>query len=301
MRKKALFILGLFLVAGSAIGLSSASRYQYHLYQYPYNTPSSYSLYRPSSNRISPWQYRKPTSREVRCVGCDEHTKIYSKKYENALRNSKNNRSALSREERLKAYRARKLKENPRYANTYQSKRYIIREGNYKETGYGIKLNSKKNIQARSVKSVSSNKFEVNLGNFKKDKGGVFRAKGTTLAYQVSQTPKGYKCETSNFWNCATSLNKNFKSFQGFSNIREQNIDFRWNQTNNLDFSYFPTVTENFDARSGGNNNTYFIFNALNPKDGSIIRIEGVAGASDKERASQIMYDIFESFRFKKA
>ena len=73
------------------------------------------------------------------------------------------------------------------------------------------------------------------------------------------------------------------------------NQDFRWNDTQALSFSRYPTVTETFEA--GGR--AYYTFSALNPVDGSIIRIEGVASARDQNIAAQAMFQVFESFRFR--
>jgi len=302
MRKKMLLALGFLFIAGSAIGLSSASRLQYHLYKYPYNTPSSYSVYKPHSERITPWQNSRRSNRYSKCTGCREHlTSLYNYKKARAYKNSRYNRNNgryLSRAERLAAYRARKTKENARYANTYQTKRLIVRNGQYNTIGTDY-LGPK--TARKTMQQASDSNFAIETGTFKKDSNNVFRANGTTLAYQITQTPKSYKCSTTNFWNCANNLNKTFKSHQSFSQVYEKDIDFRWNQTNGLDFAYFPTVTENFEATAGGTRNSYFLFNALNPKDGSIIQIAGVSNVKEKERAAQLMYKIFETFRFKKA
>jgi hypothetical protein len=188
-------------------------------------------------------------------------------------------------------YKLQRPQLNPRIENTFQSNRLVVRNGDYVDRS----VNYLGEPKVEDLAVVDATYYTVDTMAFSKDSSGTYRNNGTSLAFRVLQSPSSYKCSETNFWSCVARLTQNFKATQNITNVTNANQDFRWNDTQALSFARFPTVTESFEA--GGR--TYFIFSALNPADGSIVRIEGVASARDKDIAAQEMYKVFETFRFR--
>lgn len=146
--------------------------------------------------------------------------------------------------------------------------------------------------------TISSKEF---LGNpsssFSVSKDGIYKDKKLPLVFQVVRTPEKYKCKQ-NFALCAISLNKDFRNRQNISNSYEHKINFQKKQTRALDFRKYPTFMESFKASVFGQENVYFLFSIYDPSDESVIRIEAVASASYEKESAEIMYEIFETFKF---
>ena len=294
MRKKLFFGLGLLAVVGGAVSLSMASRYQYHQFQrYGYTTPNHQahrhtSVYRPHSYSMvalsNPGFYRN-LSRNRYQPKCDLRTEFgchYFNKQQGQYRPARDRMD----------YKLQRPHLYPRVENTFQSNRLVVRNGNYKDrvTAY------RGEPSGRDFSVVDPLTYSVETYRFGQDNAGTYRAPGTSLAFRVLQSPDRYKCSQSNFWMCVNRLTINFRTNQNLGYVTAVNRDFRWNQTRDLSFERFPTVTESFDAANG---QTYYIFSALNPIDGSIIRIEGVSNSGEKRMAAQQMHQVFETFRFR--
>lgn len=291
MRKTLLLGLGLTIFLGSAVALSSASRYQYHQFQrYGYTTPNHQahrhaSVYRPHSRSVYsgyPSYYRN-LSRGRYLPKCDLRDQ-FGCHYFNKQQQYRVAKDPLD-------YKLQRPHLYPRVENTFQSNRLVVRNGNYKDRIATYRGNP----QSQDFVSVDAGYYTVDTSRFGQDGNGAYRAPGTSLAFRVLQSPNNYKCAQSNFWACVNRLTKNFQDSQNLGYISGVNRDFRWNQTQDLSFERFPTVSESFDAAG----RTYYIFSALNPVDGSIVRIEGVSHQRDKNYASQAMFQVFETFRFR--
>ncbi len=291
--------LGLMLVTGAIVAVGSASSYSYHLTQYPYYKQYYPNLrtYRPVSDRLAPWQYRSQNASKVTCYRGEPCYDVAMESGQNTIARQAQPYRPGNYRAALDAYKRSRSSQNPRYPNTYQSQRLYIREGNYVERGVSYLGNDDEETNNLSV--TNNEDFDLEVGKFAQDSNGVYRASGTSLAFRISQTPSSYRCAESNFWTCSMNLNKQFRDAREMGSILNLLTEYRWNQTNDLDFDYYPTTSESFDTINGSKQYSYFVFNALNPVDGSITRIEGVANTSNKEAAAQQMYEITESFRFK--
>jgi len=291
MRKNLLLGLGLVLVVGSVISFVDASRYQYHVLQRAgYTDPNRQehrhaSVYRPHSvSYVNPYAnaYRSNFRNQYKAQ-CDLRTE-YGCHYFNKQVMYRPAKDQLD-------YKLQRPNLNPRIENTIQSNRLVVRNGNYVDR-LGVYPGEP---QAEDLAVVDPTYYTVDTTAFVKDGSGTYRNNQTSLAFRVLQSPSDYKCSQTNFWACVNQLSNSFKSSQNLNNVATIGQDFRWNDTQALDFARYPTVTETFEA--GGR--TYYTFSALNPADGSIVRIEGVASARDRNAAAQAMYQVFESFRFR--
>ncbi len=169
------------------------------------------------------------------------------------------------------------------------SDRHVVRNGNY-----NLKSDNTVNQALHTYKMPQN--FTLGLpGNFV-EKDGIFRSNDSSLAFRVIS---GGKCNAIAFTSCVSRLDRNFEKTSNLTNVYGKQVFHRWNQTILSDFDYFQTVTESFDARSKGRNNSYFTFTAMNPETGEITRIEGVSDSRERARAAQQMHQIFETFRFK--
>ncbi len=291
MRKNLLLGLGFVLVAGSIISFVDASRYQYHQMQRAgYTTPNHQahrhtSVYRPHSiSYINPYaNAHRNVYRNRYKAQCDLRTE-YGCHYFNKQELYRPAKDRLD-------YKLQRPHQNPRIENTIQSNRLVVRNQNFKDRSYYYNGGAK----VSDLAVVDATYYTVDTMNFSKATNGTYRNNNSSLAFRVLQSPSDYKCSQSNFWSCVNQLTKNFKSSQGINHTTNVNRDFRWNDTQALSFARFPTVSESFQA----NGKTYFMFSALNPADGSVVRIEGIASARDINHASQKMFQVFESFRFR--
>lgn len=135
--------------------------------------------------------------------------------------------------------------------------------------------------------------------NFKKQSDGIYKDQNSSLQFRVVQTPEKYKCLQKSFKICAINLGKGFKREQSLRQTYHYFTSYRLNQTKAHSFSQYPILVESFKGTLFGSEHVYFVFNALNPIDDSIIRIEAVVSDKEKTKAAQTMFKIFESFRIK--
>jgi len=291
MRKNLLLGLGFVLVVGSVISFVNASAYQYHLLQGAgYTTPNQQdhrhtSVYRPHSlSYVNPYAntFRNQYANRYQAQ-CDLRDQ-YGCHYFNKQTVYTPAKDALD-------YKLQRPQLYPRIENTFQGSRLVVRNGDFKDRA--IYYRGEPKIQDLAV--VDATYYTVDTMSFVKDNGGAYRNNNSSLAFRVLMSEGNYKCSQNNFWACVGRLSQDFKKSQGITNVKNVSQDFRWNDTQALSFARFPTVTESFEA----NGKSYFMLSALNPVDGSIVRIEGVASARDKNSAAQAMYKVFESFRFR--
>jgi len=291
MRKNLLLGLGFVLIAGSVIGFVDASRYQYHVLQRAgYTTPNQQdhrhtSVYRPHSvSYINPYAnaFRSRYNNQYKAQ-CDLRTEYGCHYF--------NKQTMYSPAKDRLDYKLQRPAQNPRIENTFQSNRLVVRNNNYKD-----RIATYRGDPAVSdLAVVDATFYTLDTSAFNKDGGGNYRSQNTSLAFRVLTSPSDYKCSQTNFWACVSRLSQNFKNTQNIQNVTNATQDFRWNDTQALSFSRFPTVTESFEA----NGRTYYMLSALNPADGSIVRIEGVGASRDRNLAAQSMFKVFESFRFR--
>ena len=133
--------------------------------------------------------------------------------------------------------------------------------------------------------------------SFSKVKDSVYKNKEIPLSFRIVRSPSRYKCNQ-NFALCAISFNKDFKHKQQVHGSYDRLVRFQKKQTRAHDFKRYPTFIENFKASLFGQENIYLLFSAYDPTDKSVIRIEAVSDAHYEKEAAQMMYQIFETFRF---
>lgn len=133
--------------------------------------------------------------------------------------------------------------------------------------------------------------------SFIKNKEGGYQHNKIPLAFRVTRTPEKYKCKQ-NFALCAISLDKDFKNKQEVRSSYSHITRSQLRQTRAHDFKRYPTFIESFKSILFGQENVYFLFSTYDPKDNSVIRIEAVANAVYEKEAAQVMYQVFETFRF---
>ncbi len=131
---------------------------------------------------------------------------------------------------------------------------------------------------------------------FRRGKDGIYRNRFSSLTFRVVKTPAKYQCVQTSFELCAINLGKGFSRSQHLRQI-----------TNHVTRSHYiytqsdkkvPAYTEKFEGTVFGSENVYFLFNALNPEDNSVIRIEAVAHKRAQTEAAKMMFEVFKSFHF---
>jgi len=315
MKKNILIGLGLLLVAGAGVTFVSASRYAYHVYQQQQlgrvyrggkciNGGGGCTVYRVkhNTNRVSPWVSRRNRSR-IYCSGCggtglDRVTGRYDTHLHAQYRPGS---GRINFNKYRHNYKLNHPDEFARYANTFQTERIIVRRGDYKVTGgYGITSNNFERVKG-ALENVHASQYLTAIpAGFVLGNDNIYRKAGTSLAFRVVKTPDTYSCTSQNFWSCSINLTKGFKRNNDLSTVSQTyQKDFRWNQTNLATFDYYPTVTEAFKATSFGKTNQYYVLNALDPRDGQIVRIEAVSTCEDSVKAAKEIHQVFEAFRLK--
>lgn len=195
---------------------------------------------------------------------------------------------------------------NARAENNTTSNRHVIRRGQYQpKHGYTYDRNTGKIISQKHTRNnTAPNANTINNANytltipqgFSQDSQGIYRKSSSSLAFQIKNAGT---CQSNNAIGCMNQLSTQFKSAQGLYNAQNHNKDFRWNQIIHNDFTYSPTITENFSAQVNGKNNTYYTFTALNPHNNQVVRIEAVSNAKDRYQAAQDIFRVFETLRLK--
>ena len=133
---------------------------------------------------------------------------------------------------------------------------------------------------------------------FNRNQYGVYKNNKSTLSFRIVRTPEKYTCTPKNFNLCAISLNNHIKNTQNLGSTTHHIKVPRSSQSRAHTFLKYPTFIESFKGNAFGSDNVYFIFNTLDPKDGSVIRIEAVGNEQETTSAAKIMFEVFESFRF---
>lgn len=185
---------------------------------------------------------------------------------------------------------------------THKAEEYIVRNPRYYYPGpaptpitYPVRL-----LRSSSNQIIPSYKYMASIpDNFIKQSDGIYQDQNSSLKFRILQTPEKYKCYRKSFKICAIDLGKGFKREQTLGQIDPLFSSYRYNHTNANSFSRYPIFVESFKSSLMGSDNVYFIFNALHPVDGSIVRIEAVVREKEKSVAANTMFKIFESFRIK--
>ncbi len=129
-------------------------------------------------------------------------------------------------------------------------------------------------------------------------KDGIFRHKSESLTFRVIRTASDYSCVSESFSLCARSLGETFKSTQGITSANSYQGVARMGQSQAHTFERFPTFIERFSAHSFGADNVYFVLSALDPDDGSVVRVEGVADRRSEKKSAVLFHQVARSFRF---
>ncbi len=258
MKKITTFGLGIVLILSGIIPASEASRDAY--YSQAYLGKGKLGKNRHFSDRKGPFRYQIPQKYK--------RTKTGRRNY--WLSHSRYGRKPyLSQYQRKALGRVQIIKNRPELLET---KRFET----LKRRGYTIDIPS----------------------GFRKGKDGMYRNRASSLVFRVVKTPEKYQCVQGSFEFCARDLGKDFRSSQNLPRITNYRKETKYRQTRQSNFLKFPTFTESFKGNLFGSENVYFIFNAFDPRDGSVFRIEAVANARAEKSAAQMMFGVFESFRF---
>lgn len=257
------------------------------------------------SNRIGPWNYRSTKSnkygQEVYHPSRRQDVTFY-RQYQTSPLPFKT-RLALQNQ-RSGNYDAA----NARAENNTVSNRHVIRRGQYQpKYGYTYDQNTGQIVKQGSTLTTNNTTTPSNIINsanytltipqgFTQDANGIYRKSGSSLAFQIKDAGN---CQSHNAIGCMNGLSTQFKSTQGLYSVQNHNKDFRWNQIMHNDFTYSPTITENFSAQVNGKNNAYYTFTAVNPHNNKAIRIEAVSNANERYQAAQDIFKVFETLRLK--
>ena len=266
---------------------------------------------RPFSDRIGPYRYRQPSRSRLNKEALNfshpsrRHDVWYHRQYDEAI--------VVDSKEKVEIQRALEPQFNTRNANRYQSDVLVVRNGDYKVTGYGRAFTEasyrpdtgyKKQVtqpipRAELKRIIGSSPYAWDVpAGFTKNTQGVYEDARSSIAFRLTRTSSEYECLSTGFRGCAVNLGKSFRQSQKLTKVEDLEQDYRWEQTVDSDFGYYPTYVEGFVANGYGTDNVYYIFNALDPVDGSVVRIESVARDYDADHAAEIMKQVFESFRF---
>ncbi|MCF7812389.1 hypothetical protein K9M59_02220 [Candidatus Gracilibacteria bacterium] len=334
--KKYLFLgLGLLCIGGAFIASSHAgvsSRY----WRYPYRVQSStcgtcpqnyvdpkeryfrngccdQGRVRPFSNRIGPFRYRRPTRSRLANEYLDfshpsrRHDVWYYAQYRESVMND---------DKRMEIYRALHPDLYPRNENRFATQRIVVRNDDYRsKTAFADSIPTLQiyrepvvvddvnfipaHISLRPETQYIGPKYTLEIpAGFTQGIDGDYKSTYNSLTFRISPTPEKYSCVQPSFELCAINLGKGFKDSQNLVQVSQLNRSEDWDQTVGRQMLLYPTFTESFHATAFGSQNIYFIFSALDPSDGSVIRIEAVAKEHDAEIAAQVMKKVFQSFRF---
>jgi hypothetical protein len=328
MKKFLLLGIGVVLVSGAVIISSSAYYYTKSCFDqgfckdfrtidpkvYPRPTVKTQKEYvrRVFSDRIGPWQYRSTKSNKygqgVYHPSRRQDVTFYRQYQTSPL--PYRTRLALQKQRSGHYDRA-----NARAENTATSDRHVIRYGQYapKYNGqpydqnqtagnfYQSNLNisrpslSTGNITGENIINNAHYTLTIPAG-FIQDAQGIYRKVGSSLAFQIREAGT---CDSYNAIACMNGLSTQFRSSQGLYNTEDYHKDFRWNQIIHNDFTYSPTITENFGAQVQEKNNAYFTYTAVNPHNNKVVRIEAVSEAKDRYQAAQDIFRVFETLRLR--
>lgn len=243
------------------------------------------------SNRIGPYRYR---ANNKSCDTC-RYTYQHASRRNDVTKYSQYKTRQISYRKRLDLKRQREVMHYPRYENTVSSAVNAVRKSDYI-----LKIGVPGGAVARmngNKKNLFEDEYAVEIPQgFYKDINGVYRKKGSSLAFRVLSAGK---CNSLGFTTCVKGVSNNFKDEQNLGSVRNYKQVNRWNQTVHEDFTYYPSVTESFDATVFGREHSYFIYNAVNPENGEIIRVEVVSDKGEKLNSIQSVFNMFETFRFK--
>lgn len=134
---------------------------------------------------------------------------------------------------------------------------------------------------------------------FAQDEQGVYRADDISLGFRISRSPEDFNCTPERFLMCAQTLGKDFREGQDMTETNFLQRTLGPKRNSGLQMAEMPTYIESFYAIGfGGKEYVYFVMNALDVSNGSVVRIEGVAKPKDLHASGQIMYRVFQSFHF---
>lgn len=243
------------------------------------------------SNRIGPYRYR---ANNKSCDYC-RYTYQHATRRNDVSLYSQYKERQLSYRQRIALKRQNEYMHYPRYANTVESAVNVVRNSDYR---LKIGVPGGAVAQANEAKeNLIENEYAIEVPTgFYKDENGIYRKQGTSLAFRILSAGK---CNSLGFTACVQGVSNNFKDEQNLGSIRNYKQTTRWNQTIHSDFTYYPALTESFDATVFGRDHSYFIYNVINPEDGSIIRLEAVSDKGEKAQSVKSVFNMFETFRFK--
>ncbi|MCF7917821.1 hypothetical protein K9L27_02355 [Candidatus Gracilibacteria bacterium] len=268
---------------------------------------------RPFSDRIGPFKNRIPTRTELLHQNLDFS---HPSRRPDVWYYAQYRKSTIPARINLAINRAQHPELYPRNENLLGTKRVVVRNGDYTEVStvvyepdtvsvYRSPLEA--GIQEDEIVHISRRPETQYLGKdytLEVPAGFVLRANGhyeniyNSVSFRLVKTPDTYSCVQQSFEECAIDLGKGFKDDQQLVQMSQLKRDVRWDQTLGAEMVRYPTLTESFHANGFGSDNVYLVFNALDPHDGSVIRLEAVANQKDTDEASRIMQKVFQSFRF---
>ncbi len=187
--------------------------------------------------------------------------------------------------------------DSARSENTRTSNRWVVRNGQYTYKDpvhlgqYGSQVIEHQDVATDYVVDSKAIQFSNDLG-YTSDANGAYRSANTSLAFRVLEFPDT-KCTETNFRTCVLSSARDYRDSISVGEAKV--YDFFWRQTKQNDFTYYLTYRETF----GKGKNVYFIYYALNPNTGGLVRVESVAFENQEGVAAKQAHEVFETLRFK--
>lgn len=331
MRKLSIVFGLLVAVLGSSYYYTQASVLSYHQSQYSNTscnctTPTRYvdpkqryvsqgccadqkRAIRPFSDRIGVYRYQQPSAVKVARYGLDlshptrRHDVWYHSQYQKAPASV----SARQIREIARVYYGGFQGANARAENTVPSDRHVIRHGEYKPKEYPYGADYAESTLTPRTSSVykpnyahyqnTGIPFSVDLKGTSIVQTGenAFEDKRSSLAFRIVREGS---CSGS-FQQCVQTYSRSFKQSQKLGVVDTLYARFNYEKTIDLDGNRYPVYTEGFMAQGYGTNNVYYLYNMMDPSDGSIVRIEAVSLQRDHGLAAQSIKDVAETFLFK--
>jgi len=284
MKKFMAFVLGFTILAGgSVVFLTDASRF------------------RPFSNRIGHYQYRGPSRGQFKAFRLD--SQLVQARRKEFVRKYRYPKTAL-RQER-DTHRLQRPHLFPRERNVISSKITAVQQSDYlpRSPKYYPHMNNLRpvppNVQiSTATKTYGEADYTLNVPTaFESEGSGKFSLTDLKLDMQITKLDS--TCQTTSFQVCIINYGKHFRSARDLTYAWDLSTKHQFKKIIKEDETVlYPTLTEAFFASDFGIERIYIAFNALNPSDGSITRIEVMAPARRSDKVWEIVRPILSSFQF---
>jgi len=240
---------------------------------------------RASTDRQGPYKYHAPKYEETVPVNTDSFT---------FLRQSVTDKERLLGWQNIREFQRQQFPQlYPRQENTVPSGKNVVRNGNYT-------VIDQSPIAQEEEEAIPVDMHINSPEGFLLREDGTYRSFRSTLSFRIRKINNGeYTCVDQSFFSCAINAGKSFRDDQNLSSVSSVVRTLRLARVSVANEPVFiPRVTEYFSASGFGTENVYFTLTTLDPRDGSVIRIEAVARDYEAGASARVMYQVFESISF---